>query len=366
MAYHLGCTALVASLKYLHDPPLHRKLVVLSHLFAITENGRIREEYVLDQHVPMVTVVIPTFNRPKFLTRAIESVLRQTIRNFEVIVIIDGFDPATKDAIEQIHDPRVRYLELTVKVGGAEARNIGVRLANGKWIALLDDDDEWLPKKLERQLAPTQSVPIDGMLVTSRYICHSPETADVVRPRRLPRTGEQISEFMFDYLCYFQTSTFLCSKSLYLRVPFDRELLFFHDIDWFLRVSQDKAFELVVIDEPLSVYHVPVERFSITSALDWKARLEWGRCRRHLLSKRAYSRFVIGTCVGRAVEDGAGWKGFATLLKEAVVVGSATPYLVVLLCGTYVLTPKRRRQLRDMLFFTKVKTLHSRSADHVS
>jgi glycosyltransferase involved in cell wall biosynthesis len=320
----------------------------------------------LDQQAPTVTVVIPTFNRPQFLVRAIDSVRRQTFGDFEVVVVIDGFDPASRDAIEQIHEPRLRYLELSEKVGGSEARNLGVRAAKGRWIALLDDDDEWLPNKLEVQLAPVLSSENDGMLVTSRYVCHAPGLADVVRPRRLPKKGEPISEFMFDYLCYFQTSTFLCSRILYLRVPFDSSLPFFQDIDWFLRVSQDEAFKLVVIDEPLSIYHVPAGRSSITTGLNWQARLEWGRQRRHLLSKRAYSRFVVGTCVGRAVQDGAGWTGFVTLLKEVVLVGSATPYLVTLLCGAYLLSPKQRKQLRDRLFFAKTRTLPDQSTDRVS
>lgn len=328
-------------------------------------NSRIFEEDVLDQQVPTVTVVIPTFNRPQLLVRSIESVRRQTFGDFEIVVVMDGLDPESRHAIEQIHEPRLRYLELSEKVGGSEARNVGVRSASGRWIALLDDDDEWLPNKLEQQLAPVQSGESDGVLVTSRYICHAPGTADIVRPRRLPKEGEPISEFMFDYLCYFQTSTFLCSKALYLRVPFDSSLPFFQDMDWFLRVSRDEAFKLVVIDEPLSIYHVPTGRTSITSSLNWKARLEWGRRRRHLLSRRAYSRFIVGTCVGRAVEDSAGWKGFATLFKEAVIVGSATPYLVTLLCGAYILSPKHRKQLRDRLFFARSRTLPGQSTDRV-
>ena len=319
----------------------------------------------MDQQVPTVTVVIPTFNRPQLLVRSIESVRRQTFGDFEIVVVMDGLDPESRHAIEQIHEPRLRYLELSEKVGGSEARNVGVRSASGRWIALLDDDDEWLPNKLEQQLAPVQSGESDGVLVTSRYICHAPGTADIVRPRRLPKEGEPISEFMFDYLCYFQTSTFLCSKALYLRVPFDSSLPFFQDMDWFLRVSRDEAFKLVVIDEPLSIYHVPTGRTSITSSLNWKARLEWGRRRRHLLSRRAYSRFIVGTCVGRAVEDSAGWKGFATLFKEAVIVGSATPYLVTLLCGAYILSPKHRKQLRDRLFFARSRTLPGQSTDRV-
>jgi glycosyltransferase involved in cell wall biosynthesis len=311
----------------------------------------------LDHLTPIVTVVIPTLNRPSLLIRAVESVIRQTFQNLEVVVIIDGSDPATTEALERVGDPRLRYIELTQKVGGSEARNIGAREAKGHWIALLDDDDEWLPNKLEKQLESVQSAKSESLLVTSQYICRASDAPDVVRPRRLPKPGEVISEFMFDYLCYFQTSTFLCSRQLFLKVPFDRSLPFFQDIDWFLRISHEADFQLLVVAEPLSIYYMPAGRASITSATNWKSRLQWGRSRRHLLSKRAYSHFIVGTCVGRAVQDGAGIKGFTTLLYEAVVVGSATPSLVALLCGGYILAPKYRQQLRDMLFFTKAKEL---------
>ena len=311
----------------------------------------------MDYSTPTVTVVIPTFNRPLLLVRAVESVIRQTFQDLEVVVVIDGSDPATKEALERVGDPRLRYVELTQKVGGSEARNVGAREAKGSWIALLDDDDEWLPNKLEKQLESVQSAKGNSVLVTSRYICRASDAPDVVRPRRLPKPGELISEFMFDYLCYFQTSTFLCSKQLFLKVPFDHSLPFFQDIDWFLRITREDDLELVVVAEPLSIYYMPAGRASITSATNWRSRLEWGRSRRNILSKRAYSRFIVGTCVGRAVQDGAGLKGFKTLLYEAVVVGSATPYLVALLCGGYVLTPKYRKQLRDMLFFAKTKKM---------
>lgn len=320
----------------------------------------------MGQQSPLVTVVIPTCNRPDLLRRAIESVRRQTFQDYEIIVVIDGSDPPSAAAIEEIYEPKLRYLELIQRVGGSEARNVGVRAANGRWIALLDDDDEWLPRKLELQLAAAGMSFNDGLIVTSRYLCHAPGSTDVVRPRRLPHIDEPISDFMFDFLCYFQTSTFLCSRSLALRVPFDSSLSFFQDIDWFLRISRDPAFQLGIIDEPLSIYHMPCERTSVTTTLDWQARLEWGRDRKHLLTKRAYSRFVVGTCIGRAVQDSAGWRGFLTLLREVAVEGSATPYLVVLLCGAYFLSPTRRKRLRDLLFFTKVVALTDQSANRAS
>lgn len=286
----------------------------------------------------------------------------QTFTDFEIIIVIDGVDTRSKAVIEQLSEPRLRYIELSQKVGGAEARNAGVRAANGNWIALLDDDDEWLPNKLEIQLTAATTSQNDETLVTSLYICRAPGFADVMRPRRLPEKGERICDFMFDLLCYFQTSTFFFSRSLYLRVPFDGSLLFFQDIDWILRISQDHTFKLVVVDQPLSIYHVPADRSSITTNLDWQARLRWGADRRHLLTKRAYSRFIVGTCVGRAVQDGAGWRGFSTLLREAMLVGSATPYLVAILCGAYFLPAKRRMQVRDKLFLDNANQMSPKSS----
>lgn len=292
--------------------------------------------------------------------------MRQSFHDFEVVVVIDGTDAATRQALEQVSDPRIRYVELAQKVGGSEARNVGAREARGSWVALLDDDDEWLPNKLEKQLEAVRSTKGSAVLVTSDYVCRAPDVPDAVRPRRRPRPGEAISEFMFDYLCYFQTSTFLCSKQLFLEVPFDRNLPFFQDIDWLLRLSQMPNFQLLVVPESLSIYYLPSGRASITSATNWKSRVEWGRSRRHLLSKRAYSRFIVGTCVGRAVQDGAGIKGLATLLYEAVFVGSATPHLVALLCGGYILAPKYRKRLRDMLFFTKADKMQKDRTSRVA
>jgi glycosyltransferase involved in cell wall biosynthesis len=320
----------------------------------------------VDHTTPIVTVVVPTFNRPSFLLKAVNSAIRQTFRDLEIFVVIDGPDPGTRQALENIRDSRLRYVELPEKVGGSEARNIGSREGRGSWIALLDDDDEWLPNKLEKQLAMARSAESDVMLVTSEYICHAPGVRDVIRPRRLPRRHELLSEFMFDFLCYFQTSTFLCPKQLLLEVPFDRSLPFFQDIDWFLRLSQVKDFQLLVVDEPLSIYNMPSGRSTVTSGLNWKSRLEWGRQRRHLLSKRAYSRFIVGTCAARAAQDGAGLGGFATLLYEAVVVGSSTPYLVALLFGGYFLRPEYRKRLRDMLFFKKVKEMPTDHPRHLT
>jgi len=304
---------------------------------------------------PRVSVVIPTRNRLNLLLRSVRSALQQTLQEIEVIVVIDGEQGrSSSDALARVGDHRVRCLTLPQAAGGAEARNVGIRNARSSWIALLDDDDEWLPSKLQIQLdAIPPSRDLQSLVVTCRYIHRAAGSPDVLRPRRLPRPSEAPCDFMFDYLCYFQTSTFLCSKQLMLKCPFTKDLPFFHDIDWFLRAFRNFAAELIVVGQPLSVYHAPENRHAISNRVNWRAKLDWGRAHRHLMTRRAYSRFIVGSCAGAAVQDRAGARAFSRLFYECAVVGSPTPQLLPLLCGTFLLSPSLRKKLRDLLLLRR-------------
>ena len=191
------------------------------------------------------------------------------------------------------------------------------------------------------------------LVVTCQHIHRAEGAADVVRPRRLPRHGEPPCEFMFDYLCYFQTSTFVCSKELMLNIPFTRDLPFFHDIDWFLRAFRSSDAQLIVVEQPLSIYYAPEKRGAISNGVDWKAKVDWGRANRHLMSRRAYSRFIVGSCVGAAVQDRAGARGFSRLFYECAIVGSPTPQLLLLLSGMFLLRPALRKKMRDLVLLKR-------------
>ncbi len=304
---------------------------------------------------PIVSAVIPTRNRPAMVVRAAMSALLQSFRQLEVVVVVDGPDPATLHALSEIADSRLRVIALEESVGGAEARNVGARAAAGEWIALLDDDDEWLAEKIEKQLAVARSSAGEQVLVVSQYIERSPARPDVLRPRRLPRPGERACEYMFDFLCYFQTSTFFCSRELFLEVPFRKELKSFQDIDWFLRVTSSPQLRLEVVAEPLSVYYSPDQRVSITGGLRWEKRLAWGQANRGLMTRRAYSRFIVGSCAGTAVRDRAGLRALARLTWECVFHGFPTPLDVGMLLSAFLLTPGTRRVVRDKLFLSTPK-----------
>lgn len=120
------------------------------------------------QHQPLVSVILPTYNRVRFVAEAIESALQQSYRNLEVICIDDGSKDETPSVVADIadRDPRVRYIR-QANGGVSSARNHGLRLARGEWIAFLDSDDVWQPWKLELQMGLLAARPEVGMTWTN-------------------------------------------------------------------------------------------------------------------------------------------------------------------------------------------------------
>lgn len=103
--------------------------------------------------VASVSVVIPTFDRAGVLGRSLDSVLRQTLPPLEILVVDDASSDGTERLVRERGAGLVRYIRLPHRSGAQAARNRGIREARGDWIAFQDSDDEWLPDKLERQMA---------------------------------------------------------------------------------------------------------------------------------------------------------------------------------------------------------------------
>ena len=107
--------------------------------------------------LPRVSVIIPTYNRGLCVTEAVDSVLGQTLRDFEVIVVDDGSTDDTQVRLA-VYGDRIRVIR-QVNAGVSAARNVGMAAARGEWIGFLDSDDTWMPEKLERQMADLERHP---------------------------------------------------------------------------------------------------------------------------------------------------------------------------------------------------------------
>jgi glycosyltransferase involved in cell wall biosynthesis len=114
---------------------------------------------------PSVSVIIPVFNRPAAVCRAIKSVLAQTFHDFEIIVVDDCSTDATSSEVAGIGDSRIILLRHERRRGGSAARNSGIQASRAQYVAFLDSDDEWLPSKLHRQLELFEESPDELGLV---------------------------------------------------------------------------------------------------------------------------------------------------------------------------------------------------------
>ena len=115
----------------------------------------------------MISVIIPLYNKEKSITDTVNSVLNQTFKDFELIIVNDGSKDNSLSVVNQFTDKRVKIIDKP-NGGVSTARNAGMKRAEGEYIALLDSDDEWLPHKLERQIEVLNENPHIDFLGTNR------------------------------------------------------------------------------------------------------------------------------------------------------------------------------------------------------
>ena len=195
---------------------------------------------------PLVSVVIPVYNRSELVGRAIRSVLAQTWVDFEVIVVDDASDDGTPERIRDEFGEQVRLLVQERNRGVSAARNCGVSAGCGEWMAFLDADDEWLPEKLAKQLA--------ALRASGLAVCHTDEIwirngVRVNPPKQYRKQGGDIFAQALQVCC-------MCPSSLVIRRDllrdvgmFDEELPVCEDYDLFLRLTA--RHQVACVDEKL-------------------------------------------------------------------------------------------------------------------
>lgn len=196
---------------------------------------------------PLVSAVIPTYNRHAFVGRAIASVLAQTYTHYELIVVDDGSTDRTMSLLKT-YGERVQVIHQNNR-GVSAARNTGIRAAKGAFIALLDSDDSWLPKKLERQVKYFQTNP-------RALVCQTEEIWVRNGKRVNPKKRHQkFSGMIFEKtlpLCLVSPSAAMIRKSLFDEVGcFDESFPACEDYDLWLRITWKHPIHL--IDTPLIV-----------------------------------------------------------------------------------------------------------------
>ncbi len=218
---------------------------------------------------PSVSVIIPAYNREDSLQASVDSVLRQIYSDFELIIVDDCSSDDTMKIAQSIEDPRVRVLQTAQNTGASGARNLGAHNAKGKWLAFQDSDDEWLPTKLDLQMASlTQDTSAIGSYC-GLLVLGKPYEDDATRlsvdyipeAKFTPVVSEIVGDLSKIILRYSLISTqmLVVRKDVFEAVQgFDEELKALVDWDLCIRLTQEGPFTF--IDEPLVL-----QRFSTNS-----------------------------------------------------------------------------------------------------
>jgi glycosyltransferase involved in cell wall biosynthesis len=285
----------------------------------------------------LVSVIVPTLHRPTLLMRALGSVFRQTWRELEVIVVVDGPDPDTIAILQTIDDSRLRVIVNPRSLTAAGARNAGMDHAKGEWIALLDDDDEWWPEKLAKQMAYAAD---RGPVLVSCLSRMVTPASTFVRPQVIYDNLRPIDEYLFDRRSPFAGQGFIQTSSYLLPRALGRGLRFrtdtpHDDWDYLLRLSKQEGVRVETVPEILVTLYAEDTRPSLSKSGTWLASLNWAERMRPMLTPRAYAGLCLGVVAPRAAKERA-YRAAAPLLYHAFKYGSPRTWRVAAFLGEWL------------------------------
>lgn len=210
-------------------------------------------------HDDLISVVIPSYNRANTIVRCLDSILSQTYKNIEIIIVDDCSTDNTAEVIKKYNSPNVFYYKLDRNRRACYARNFGAKKAMGKYIAFQDSDDVWHPDKLEKELELLKSENVDFVFCGMNKIG---STGNEYFP--IQRDIDTKKDFFWQELRWnaVSTQTILMKKEVIESVQFDESLKKYQDWDFAIRVAQQ--FSIAYLPEPLVDYYIQENSVSVT------------------------------------------------------------------------------------------------------
>ena len=193
----------------------------------------------------LVSVIIPTYNRAHLIRRSVQSVLNQTYKNLELIVVDDGSTDNTKEVIESIDDKRIVYIKQENQ-GASAARNTGIDLAKGKYIAFQDSDDIWHSNKLKKQIDVLNKNNADVVFCKAFIL-------GTLRKKKVPYFFKEGFLDKTQTALGISTQTVVGKKDIFVNNKFDKEKRFLDDFELLSRLIK-KGYSLYCMDEALVDY----------------------------------------------------------------------------------------------------------------
>jgi len=303
---------------------------------------------------PFFSVVIPVYNRAHLLARTIRSVLAQSCSDFEIIVVDDGSTDDPQSVVEAIADSRIHFICQANRGGGA-ARNTGIDDARGRFVALLDSDDEFLPHHLA-----TMKMLLKGTADTAAYACVIVDRGNgrtMVKPPRAPRRGEHLATYLMCDRGFVPTTTLVVERSWAARVRYHENLRLAEDTDFAIRLFLAGC-RFAMAEKAGAIWHDLPDPHRSSAGRDGTSLLPWLEQLRPQIPPRAYhgyrgwpiAKVMAATHPGRALG----------LYLAALFHGCYRPRLAAIVFLQIFLPDRLYRRIADraiagMAMFTKRK-----------
>jgi glycosyltransferase involved in cell wall biosynthesis len=215
---------------------------------------------------PLISVIIPTYNRRELLERAVRSVLAQTYRNIELIVVDDASTDSTKKMVGAMHDERLRYIRHKSNLGAAASRNTGIKAARGDYIAFQDSDDEWMAEKIEKQMGMfLDSPPETGVVYCGFFRQREGKKTRIPSKKFTQREGEIFQPLLLGYYLVGTPSVIIKKEVLEKVGLFNEDYPALEEWDLWLRIAKEYRFQF--INEELLVSYQTPESLSVNRPL---------------------------------------------------------------------------------------------------
>lgn len=217
---------------------------------------------------PMVSIIMPTYNRAAYIAETIESIRNQTYTNWELIIVDDGSDDNTEEVVEKINDNKIQFYKAG-RIGiGSRIKNIGLEKATGELIAFIDSDDLWTQTKLEKQVIALQQYPEAGFSLTGGYnFRNSNEPLEYFYKQREGVKYGNVFIACFKSEIAATTSTLILKKECVRVTGCFKDMKPLSDVDFILSLASN--FNAIILYEPLFYRRLHDTNYS---SLNWEKR----------------------------------------------------------------------------------------------
>ena len=290
---------------------------------------------------PAVSVVIPLFQRAHLLERTVSSVLNQTFQDYEIIIVDDGSTDDPASVLERFSDPRIRYF-LFENAGVGTARNRGIDLARGKYVAFLDSDDQFLPHHLQEM--HNLVIGQEDCIGYTQVIADRGDNIKLLKPPRGLLPNESVAEYLMCGRGFIQTSTIMMKTEIAKGTRYRADTSFGDDTDFAVRLSL-AGYRFVMAERPGVIWSDSPDPSRLSASLSDRDRMTWLTELRPRISGRAY-RGYLGWHVAKGVGATSPWWA-CYLYLNAAIRGCYAPRLALLVLAQLLLSDRAYRQLAN-------------------